>query len=218
MKKSLIIFDLDGTLADTTEDLGLAMIQMLDELHFPGRCRSELISYISLGARDFVRCCLPAARQNDEALLDRALAIYLEKYRECCVANTVLYAGVEDLLARLRADAYLLCVLSNKPDFFTQKIIRRLLPNVFDQVLGYSDMPQKPDPAAALYLAESFCVLPEACVVVGDSDLDLQTARNAGMASLCVSYGYRSKDCLRAAGAERIVDSPSEIYDAIRSM
>ena len=218
MKKKMIIFDLDGTLADTTDDLGLAMVQMLDELGFAKRSREELKSYISLGARDFVRRCLPDDKQNDEALLDRAIAQYLEKYRDCCVQNTTLYCGVPELIADLRQEGYLLCVLSNKPQIFTQKIVDTLLPGRFDAVLGCSDMPLKPDPTGARYLADRFSVSASECVLVGDSDLDLKTAQNAEMTPICVSYGYRTREFLQKAGAPIIVDSPAEVYSAIHSL
>ena len=214
----LIIFDLDGTLADTTDDLGLAMVNMLSELGFAQRTREELRSFISLGARDFVRSCLPNERQGDEALVDAALEMYLKKYEECCVVNTSLYGGVLELVDALREGGYTVCVLSNKPHALTVKIVDTLLPGRAATVLGAGQFPLKPSPNGALYIAQSHGVRPEDCILVGDSELDFETAENAKMPHICVSYGYRTREQLALAGAACIVDRPSDIAEAVYNL
>ena len=219
--KDLIIFDLDGTLADTTDGLGLAMVQMLEKLKLPGRSREELCSFISYGARDFVCHCLPSGYCDGidgSKKLDDACEMYLGFYLDSCDKDTFLYDGIYELLTKLKSEGYKMAVLSNKPYPFTAKIIQKLTPDMFDYVLGIVSEPPKPDPYCANLIAHKLGYSNENTIVIGDSTLDYLTAKNSNMKHICVTYGCRSEEELRAVGATNLVHSPNELYDAIKSL
>ncbi len=208
-----LIFDLDGTLADTLDDLQLAMNEMLRSFGWPERSRAELLRFINRGARNFVADSMPDGswKTKDDEIVDRALAAYGEAYRSRPIVLTKPFPGIREALASLKKKKVRLAVLSNKQDELVRVIIETLFPGVFDAVSGQRDLPVKPDPAAALQLADKLGVLPRECVFCGDSDIDMRTARNAGMLSLGVLWGYRDEGCLAAAGADHLIASPEDI-------
>lgn len=208
-----IIFDLDGTLADTMYDLKTAMNTMLRGYGYPERTREELISFINKGARYFVWKSLPdgTADSPDCDSVTEALKIYNESYAKCYLDETREYEGVTKALLALKSKGVKTAVLSNKPDRFVKDIADKLFPDIFVCALGQGPFPTKPDPAAAFMIAEKLNVSPEECAFVGDSDVDMTTAINAGMLPVGVSWGYRSEECLTAAGAKKIIHTASEL-------
>lgn len=206
------IFDLDGTLADTMGDLMTAMNGMLRELGFPARTKEELLTFINNGAYRFVQQSLPEAIREDELIMATALETYSRHYEQCYVEKTYAYAGMEEALRSLQHGNVRLAVLSNKQDAFVKNIIKKLFPaDLFEEVHGQLEYPAKPDPTAALAIAKSMGVLPEECIFCGDSDVDILTAKNAGMIPLGVSWGYRPASVLRTVGATLIAREPAEI-------
>ena len=208
-----LIFDLDGTLADTLGDLQLAMNEMLRSFGWPERSRGELLRFINRGARSFVADSMPAGswRTKEDEIVDRALTAYGEAYRSRPIVLTKPFPGICEALASLKEKKVRLAVLSNKQDDLVRMIVDTLFPGIFDAVSGQRDLPVKPDPSAALQLADKLGVPPRECVFCGDSDIDMKTARNAGMLSLGVLWGYRDRDCLVSAGAEHLLSSPDDI-------
>jgi phosphoglycolate phosphatase len=145
--------------------------------------------------------------------LDKALARYKEFYAERCLEKTCIYTGMAKLIEDLHTRGIKMCVLSNKQDDMTKKIVNALLSQArFVEVLGGSEkFPHKPKPDSALHLAKKMQVLPCEILYVGDSDIDMQTAQNAGMFPLGVSWGYRQAEVLIGAGAKKIANAPKEI-------
>ncbi len=214
MRFSAAIFDLDGTLCDTIGDLRTAMNEMLRQCGLPEVSREVVLSSINTGAREFVRGCLPTALQNDEHMLDRCLAIYKECYLRHYLDSTYAYAGMNELIAELSAAGMKLGVLSNKQDVMTKAIVKALYGYTgFDEraVWGQAFLPHKPDPSAAIYIAGTFCLKPGEIAFIGDSNVDMQTANNAGMHSIGVTWGYRPADVLLAAGAKTLCSTPAEL-------
>lgn len=211
------IFDLDGTLSDTMDDLRTAMNGMLRELGFAERSREELLTFINRGARYFVGRSLPDGSVKDfnDPLVDRALVIYGEHYAKCCLDKTHPFDGVPEAVDELKRRGVKVAVLSNKQDEFVKKTVQKLYPDVFDAVHGQLDLPEKPDPAPALAVAKELGVAPEECAFIGDSDIDIKTGINSGMLPIGVSWGYRDEECLRSAGAKIIVHSPAELADTV---
>ncbi len=202
------IFDLDGTLAYTISDLTDAMNFMLSSLGFPEIDEDRALKGINNGSRKFVQRCLPPELSDDEKLVDRAFVIYSSYYSGHCTVKTFLYPGVADGIGYLKRSGARLAVFSNKDDRQTNEITGSLFPQgTFDVVLGYTGrFPHKPDPAGALFIAESLGAPAPACVtVVGDSDMDMLLARNAGMQPVGVGWGYRPASLLRSLGAELII-------------
>ena len=209
-----IIFDLDGTLADTMDDLKTAINSTLAILGYEPRAKFELLNFINNGSREFVRRSLPTAVQTEDFIIDSALEIYGQEYEKCFCDKTRAFTGIYETVQVLKNEGFKLGVLSNKPDRFVKTIVAKLFGfNTFDFVLGQSDLPTKPNPASALYVAKMLKVKPSKCIFVGDSDVDIKTAINAKMRSIGVSWGYRNVDLLTETGADYIANTPAEIIE-----
>lgn len=209
-----IIFDLDGTLADTMDDLKTAMNSTLAILGYEGRTKFELLNFINNGSRELVRRSLPTAVQTEDFIIDSAHSIYSQEYEKCFCDKTRAFPGIYETLQVLKNEGFRIGVLSNKPDKFVKTIISKLFGhNTFDYVQGQSDMPHKPDPTSALFVAKMMGVKPGKCIFVGDSDVDIKTAINANMRSVGVAWGYRSVDLLTQTGADYIAENPAEIIE-----
>ena len=203
---------MDGTVAYTGDDLSTAMNLMLESFGFERKSRDEILKHINFGAREFVRGCLP-----DEKLLDEALDIYKRFYAECYLEKTHLYDGIAELVKSLYENGIKMCVLSNKHEDMTKRIVAELFnDDYFVEVVGGSErFPHKPKPDSALYLADKMGVAPCEILYIGDSDVDMKTAINARMFPLGATWGYRPESVLVEAGAEKIVHNPREILEFI---
>jgi phosphoglycolate phosphatase len=212
-----VIFDLDGTLADTMDDLGTAINNMLEKLGYNTRTKGELIRFINNGARNFVRLSLPEELRDNDFLVDSALTTYEDEYSKCYKNKTEAYDGIAEALEGLRDRKLKLGVLSNKQDTFVRSLTEKLFDKkLFKFTLGNRyDIPKKPDPQGALLVAKTLGAKPSNCIFVGDSDVDVKTAHNAGMVSIAVTWGYRSEQVLREAGADYIVTDTEGLIDVI---
>lgn len=210
-----IIFDLDGTLADTMDDIKTGVNSMLAILGYEPRTKFELLNFINNGSRELVRRSLPTAVQTEDFIIESALNIYVQEYAKCFCEKTRAYNGIYEALQVLKQENFKLGVLSNKPDQFVNTIINKLFgAETFDFVMGQRDnMPRKPDPTAATYVAKQLGVKSSRCIFVGDSDVDMRTADNADMRSIGVSWGYRSPELLTEMGADYIAENPNQIIE-----
>ncbi len=211
------IFDLDGTLADTMDDLRTAMNGMLRKFGWPERSREELQRCINYGARVFVSGSMPEGSWKDRSdpIVTEALRVYSECYKECFNDQTHPYDGIPEALARLVSADIGLGILSNKQDNFVKLITEKIFPDTFGVVRGHGEYPEKPSPESALVTAKELGATPEECVFIGDSDIDMKTAANAGMYAVGVAWGYRDAEILRAAGARYIARTPDDIAEHI---
>jgi phosphoglycolate phosphatase len=140
--------------------------------------------------------------------------LFFQEYEKCFCEKTSAFPGICEAILELKKKKFKLGVLSNKPDQFVKVIIAKLFgEKTFDFVMGKSDFPHKPDPSSALFVAKEMGVKPHKCSLVGDSDIDMKTAENAGMRSIGVQWGYRSTDVLLSAGADYIASSPTEMIE-----
>ncbi|MCC8167081.1 MAG: HAD family hydrolase [Planctomycetes bacterium] len=213
-----VIFDLDGTLLDTLEDLGDSVNIVLEEAGFPTHRYDAYKKIIGKGFRDLMTRSLPEEARSKEtvdARLARFLAVYEQRYQN----RTVPYPGIEKLLAALRDKGVPMAVNSNKRDDYSNNLITKLFPDIsFVGVYGErSDFPKKPDPSAALALAAAMGVKPDRIIYIGDSKTDMQTGRNAGMGAGGVLWGFRDEAELVANGADVIFRKPEEIADVFHS-
>lgn len=211
------IFDLDGTLCDTIDDLLTAMNSMLRSYGYPERTREELVRFINKGARKFVWQSLPDDFDGDfdSEKVTEALKRYSSFYAECYADKTHPYENITNELIKLKEAGVRLGVLSNKQDRFVKDIVYKLFPGIFSSVHGHLDLPEKPDPSAAIMVAGELGVAPSECAFIGDSDIDMQTGVNAEMTSVGVTWGYRPKDCLISAGAVFTADTAAELSKII---
>lgn len=210
----LIIFDLDGTLADTLDDIGDAVNSMLSELSFPTLTRKDMLANINRGARELIRRSLPEEARENGDLVTRALSIYERYYALCYCKKTFLYHGIHDALADLSKSGVSLAVLSNKQDEFVKNIVSSLLPDIpFSCVLGQGRFPTKPSPDAVRYILSSVGVSASETAFVGDSHVDMLTAKNSGTLAVGVTWGYRSREVLLENGARYLIDEPARLKD-----
>lgn len=205
------IFDLDGTIADTIDDLAHAVNSVLKEYGFPAITRQQAIANINNGASELVRRSFPQEHGSDDALVAEARKLFDKYYSECYVERTRPYDGVIDALSEI-SESIPIAVLSNKPDPFVKNIVKELFPEgLFRIALGQGSFPRKPDPTSALYICEKLGSPASECVFVGDSNVDMLTAKAAGLHAVGVTWGYRSREILIENGAELLIDCPREL-------
>ena len=204
-----IVFDLDGTLIDSLPDIARALDRALADHDLPPPPRELVRTWIGGGARVLIARAVAHAPELVEPLLARFRA----HYAAAPVVESTLYPGLAQVLDGFVASRRLLAVLSNKPHELTIPICARMLARwPFAAIVGArAGEPLKPDPAAALALAQRLGVAPDGCAIVGDAPTDIATARAAGMRAVAVSWGYRPRDELVAAAPDAIADEPSEL-------
>ena len=209
-----IIFDLDGTLADTLDDLADANNYALEQLHLPGHTPEEYKMIIGTGSRELSRKALPPDRTD---LTDKLLEMSLNRYNDHYLDKTAAYPGINELLDELTRRDIRLAVLSNKPDSFTKRIVQGLFgPDRFEIIRGQLDgTPTKPDPAAVLAILEQMKLSPADALYLGDSATDMATAAAAQLRSVGVSWGFRDRSELQSAGAAHIIDRAAELLDLL---
>lgn len=209
-----VVFDLDGTLADTLEDIADAMNRVLRRRGLPVHDYVDYRRMIGKGLRNLAAEATPAAYRNDEAVA-ATLADMVADYGRHLLVKTRLYDGVGELLYALRVAQVPMAVCSNKADELTRRIVLGLVaPGTFAAVTGARPgLPLKPDPASALLAVGRLGAAPERTAYVGDSDVDMLTAVNAGMIPVGVSWGFRSRRELRDAGASLVLERPQELLD-----
>ena len=207
-----IMFDLDGTLLDTLEDLGDAANQALADLGFAPHPYPFYRHAVGDGAAMLSQRSLPQA-QRDEATIARGLGRLAIRYEEHWDAKTAPYAGVMELLAKLQQRSLLLAVLSNKPEAALHRCVTRFFPaHSFTAFRGVRPHgPIKPDPTAAIEMAAELGIAANQWLYVGDTDTDMQTAVAAGMVAIGCTWGFRDRAELLEHGAAFIIDKPDEL-------
>ncbi len=217
MRYRAVIFDLDGTLLDTLDDLADAANRVLTVAGLPVHPRDAYRYFVGNGLQTLIRRILPQDRRNDEEVGRLSLA-FREDYGRNWHVQTSLYDGVAAMLTGLRERGVVLAVLSNKPDDFTRICVRRFLDGWrFEAVLGQrSGVPAKPDPGGALEIAGLLDLPPAEILYLGDSDTDMKTARAAGMFPVGAAWGFRTAEELRASGAGEVAGRPEELLEFFR--
>ena len=211
---TLVVFDLDGTLVDSLADIAAALNETLGRLSrgTPPLHRETVRALVGNGARELVAGALP--RAGVEAPVDEALALFIDSYRRGLLNETRPYPGVVAGLDRLRGRT--LAVLTNKPGDMSRAILEGLgLDDRFKRIYGGGDVPgRKPDPAGLRRLLEETSTPPGDALMVGDSGVDIRTARNAGVAAAGVSYGFDPMG-LAAAAPDFVLDSLEALADRL---
>jgi phosphoglycolate phosphatase len=212
MSDRAVLFDLDGTLLDTLVDIADATNAVLAQLGQPTHSLDQYRFFIGDGVSVLFQRALPA-EQRVPAMLDQCMAGFEREYGRRWDQSSCPYPGVVEMLAALAKRAVPLAVLSNKPDEFTKKCVTRYFAETpFRAVVGQRPaVPRKPDPAAAHEIARTLGIAEGEFLYVGDTPTDMQTARNAGMFAIGVTWGFRSADELRSAGAAAIMSEPQEL-------
>ena len=207
-----LIFDLDGTIADTINAIRDGLNATLNKYNYPEKTYDEVRRAIGNGALSLVRRCMPEPDASSEAKVKAVFTSYDLAYSHTYLHTRECYKGIPEVIDELGARGYLMAVLSNKQDPFVKGLVKQLLPNAhMELVMGQTKLPKKPDPTVPRFIALRLCVSPYACAMIGDSEVDIETAHNAGMLAVGCSWGFRGREALVAAGADVIVDTPEEL-------
>ena len=208
---SAVIFDLDGTLLDTIEDIALALNLVFRRRGFPGFSIEQCKRMVGDGMEVLVRRALPEDRRDDACVAD-LVRDYREEYDKTWRAHSRPYPGVLEMLEGLKARGTRTAVLSNKSHPFTEVMTRELLPFSFDIIRGaVPDIPYKPDPAGALAISSALGISPQSFVFLGDTDVDIGTALAAGMFPAGALWGFRDALELRRSGAAVLLEKPQDL-------
>ena len=201
-----ILFDLDGTLLDTLEDLADSVNHTLTLLGYPRRTTEEVRRFVGNGARRLMEQAVPAGGDAE-----KALAEFQRYYADHCRIKTCPYQGIPEALAILKEN-YPIAIVSNKPDFAVKSLCAEYFPGIY--ALGESEAcPRKPAPDMVRKAMSDLGV--DRCIYVGDSEVDVLTARNAGVPCLSVLWGFRDRAEMEAAGGRNFCDSPEELVSCL---
>ncbi|MDR2618495.1 MAG: HAD family hydrolase [Treponema sp.] len=216
MKFKAVLFDCDGTLVDTLGDISVSMNRALKNNGFPEVPLEAYRDKVGWGIKRLAFLCMPEEARNDD-LAAKIAAEASGYYAEAPLVHTKPYPGISELVAELRRRKIKTAVLTNKPDPLAQLVINGLFPQgYFDIIQGeIKGKPRKPDPACAWDIIVSLGLTPRDTIFAGDSEIDLETARNAECHALGVSWGYRPREVLEKAGAQRIIDTPVQILELL---
>jgi len=211
----IAVFDLDGTILNTIGDLHAAANYALNTLGYPECGLDEFRNFIGNGQRMLIKRCLPKSAQDDETV-QRIIDIYAPHYAQHSAERTTVYDGVYEAIKKMREAGMKIAVLSNKPHAPTLALAEKFFPGMIDAAFGQRDyIPHKPDPAGLFMILDSFKIPPEECIYIGDSDVDMLTAKNAGVDAIGVTWGYCTKDEIKSAGGRVIIDEPSQLLDLV---
>lgn len=211
MKKyDTIIFDLDGTLLDTLEDLTASVNHALGLFSYPRRTQEEVRRFVGNGVRVLMRRALPGGEDNPA--FERVFAAFREHYAAHCRDHTHPYPQIMELVRELKERGLRLGIVSNKSDREVKELNRVCFGGLFPEAVGEREgVRRKPEPDSLLYAVKSLGSTPENTLYVGDSEVDVLTAANAGVDCVSVTWGFRSEEQLRSSGATQIIHAPGEL-------
>ena len=215
-KINTVIFDLDGTLLDTLEYLKKATNYALKFCNMPERTLDEVRRFVGNGVRNLMIRAVPDGESNSE--FERAFAIFKEYYGQHCNDATKAYDGIPQLLQELKDRGYALAIVSNKIDSAVQDLNHKYFPQVDVAIGDRENLRRKPEPDSVNLALDVLNKTKQEAIYVGDSDVDLQTAQNAGLPCISVLWGFRDKEFLIEHGATVFVKKPMEIIDVLLQM
>ena len=207
----IIIFDLDGTLLNTIDDLGYACNYALEKTGYPTYPISAYLAKVGNGINNLIRRALPEAERTEENIR-RVRAYFVPYYNDHNCDYTRPYDGVPEVLKQLKAQGHQLAVASNKYQAATEKIVNHFFPDLFDVILGEREgVERKPNPQIVLDILSTLNIKHSTLLYIGDSLVDFETAKNAGVPFVACSWGFVKREQLLEAGIRCIVDQPKEI-------
>ena len=214
MRYQTAIFDMDGTILETLEDMCASVNVTMDHVGYPRRTMDEVRRFVGNGAAKLIERCMPAGAEDPR--YPAALEFYRAYYEAHAQIKTGPYPGIPELLNQLSREGVRLAVVSNKPDEAVRALTERYFPGVFPVAIGNRDgWATKPAPDSVYEAMRLLGARRESTVYVGDSDVDVDTARNAGLDSIIVTWGFRDEDFLRAHGAQHLAHNADELYEIL---
>lgn len=210
-----IIFDMDGTILYTLQDLADSTNYALEKCGFKKRSLDEIRNFVGNGAYKLIE----RATEAQKPAVEKCYKIFLEHYGKNSANSTQPYKNAVETLKKLKEKGLKLAVLSNKPDSEVKKLSEKYFKGIFDISRGESvEFPKKPDPAALLSILSCFGIGKDECFLAGDSEVDLETAQNAGIGCLSVCWGYKSEEFLIQNGADKLFRSFSELFNYLEPL
>ena len=210
----MVIFDLDGTLLDTLDDLCNSVNYSLRTNNFPERSLAEVRTFVGNGIRLLIERSVPEGTSKE--LIDKTFECFKTYYAVHCNDKTKTYPGVMDMLKELKKNGYKIAVLSNKAQYAVTKLYDIYFNNLLDDAVGAREnVAKKPSPDALYICAENNNINLNNVIYVGDSDVDVATANNAGVRGIAVTWGFRSRELLIKCGAENLADNTDELLQIL---
>lgn len=214
MKYMIAIFDLDGTILNTLEDLADSTNYALKTCGYPERTMDEVRQFVGNGIRKLMERAVPEGTPVEE--IDRVHETFTTHYKVHCADKTRPYDGIMELLQNLKKDGCKLAVVSNKADYGVQELCKQYFDGVFDFAVGEREgIRKKPAPDSVNEVLKTLGCSRDRAVYIGDSDVDIQTAANAQMDHIIVEWGFRDVPFLIAKGAKVLVEKPEEILEIV---
>lgn len=210
----LAVFDMDGTILDTLEDLKDSTNFALEKCGYPTRTYDEVRRFVGNGIRKLIERAVPEGLTVEQ--IDRVHEVFTEHYKVHCADKTKAYDGIKSLLEKLRANGVKTAVVSNKADYGVQELCKEYFDGLFDYAIGEREgIRRKPAPDSVNEALRVLGMSKSEAVYIGDSDVDFETAKNAELPCISVLWGFRDEEFLREKGATLFVHDPAEIYDII---
>ena len=217
MKKTTVVFDLDGTLLDTLQDLANAVNYALEHQGMPKRTLEEVRQFVGNGVRLLMIRAVPDGERNP--LFEETFALFKEYYGKHCNDNTKPYAGVVELIETLKKKGYAVAIVSNKIDFAVKELNDLYFKGIVPVAIGEKeDIRRKPAPDTVFEGLKELGKTKEEAVYVGDSDVDLETAKSSGMPCISVLWGFRDKEFLAEHGVERYAKTAEDVLRFVEEM
>ena len=217
MERKLLIFDLDGTVADTLPSIAEAVNMCADHFGYPQKNEAFVMSAVGNGVGLLLQKTMPEYAVADEKQFAAIKEYFAECYEFTQSRIDSCYEGMSEVMHSLYERGYILAVLSNKPDKLVKMIIENLFPDgIISRSEGQTDLPKKPDPTVPLMIASELGFSPEDTYFIGDSEVDVLTGKNAGMKTVAVSWGFRDRSVLEKEKPDVIVDTRQELFEYLK--
>lgn len=214
MKYKAVIFDMDGTILNTLEDLKNATNYSLRQFGMPERSLEEVRMFVGNGIRKLVERAVPSGTSEEK--IAQVFDVFLEYYEIHSADNTSPYPGILELVEKLKESGIKTAVSTNKADVPAQELGREYFNGIFDLIVGQQDgLKVKPAPDSVNKILSILDIQKKDAIYIGDSDVDVQTAKNSGLDFIGVSWGFRGREFLEKNGAKNIVDNANEILDLV---
>lgn len=218
MNKKIVIFDLDGTLLNTLEDLAIATNYALKQFNYPQRTIDEVRQFVGNGVAKLIERAIPDGKNNLN--FDKCLAIFKQKYSQIMYDHTMPYDGILPMLKELKTKGYKISVVSNKFDLAVKELCRKYFPNLIDVAAGENEamgIRKKPAPDTVLKVLNDVNLKTDDAIYVGDSDVDIMTAQNSNMPCISVTWGFRDKEFLLKNNGNIFASTPSDIIEILEN-
>ena len=213
--KNTVIFDMDGTILDTLDDLTIAMNHVMNEFNFEKHTKEEYRHAFGNGIRYAIEQTTPEGTSKE--VIDSMLPVFRAYYDEHCLDNTRPYDGILTLMKKLKDDGYKMAIVSNKIDSAVRNLNLRFFSGYVDVAIGErAGIKRKPAPDTVFEALRELGSKVEEAVYIGDSEVDFETANNSGLECITVLWGFRDKEYLEQIGADTFADTPEEVYELLK--